>query len=72
MKYWNKDKRIRQQHWYQVAIKTPLSNGVFPHNEIKRTLQLSDSPGRFYLYYAGRYVWFEREQDAMWFSLRQP
>jgi hypothetical protein len=37
---------------------------------LKRELQLHDSPGKFYLYFAGRYIWFEREQDAMWFRLK--
>ena len=66
MKYWNKDKRSRQQHWFRVQ-----RNGHQPYNEVKRQLQLMDSPGRFYLYFGSSTVWFEREQDATWFSLTQ-
>ena len=67
MKYWNKDKNTRQKHWFKVDVSNILDR--FERN-LKRELQLYDSPGKFYMYYAGRYVWFEREQDAMWFSLR--
>lgn len=66
MKYWNKDKKIRQKHWYPVARKSALD-----YQELKRELQLHDSPGRFYLYFAGAYIWFEREQDAVFFALKQ-
>ncbi len=67
MKYWNKDKRIRQLRWHKVSVSD--MHDRFERN-LKRELQLYDSPGKFYLYYAGRYVWFEREQDAMWFRLK--
>lgn len=67
MKYWNKDKKIRQKHWFKVNVEhLPMRFD----QELKRSLQLHDSPGRFYMYFAGRYVWFELEQDAMWFSLK--
>lgn len=65
MKYWNKDKRIRQKHWYRVS-----SNAWRNYDEVKRELQLMDSPGKFYLYYGFSTVWFEREQDAVWFRLK--
>lgn len=65
MKYWNKDKRIRQEHWFKVQ-RVP---GTQPYSAIKRQLQLMDSPGRFYLYYGSNTVWFERKEDAVWFSL---
>ena len=65
MKYWNKDKRTRQKHWHAVRRR-----GVCDYAEVKRELQLTDSPGRFYLYYGSLTVWFELEQDAMWFALR--
>lgn len=64
MKYWNKDKRVRQEHWFRVQ-----RNGDKPYSEVKRELQLIDSPGKFYLYFGSRSVWFEREQDAVWFAL---
>lgn len=65
MKYWNKDKRIRQQHWYAVP-----SDKWRPYADTKRELQLFDSPGKFYLYYGSSIVWFEREQDALWWMLK--
>jgi hypothetical protein len=65
MKYWNKDKRTRQKHWHSVQRWTGRN-----YAEVKRELQLYDSPGRFYLYYGSLTVWFELEQDAMWFALR--
>jgi hypothetical protein len=65
MKYWNKDKRIRQQHWHRVE-----RGNVMSYNETKRTLQLHPSTGRFYLYYGSNSVWFEHAQDATWFLLR--
>jgi hypothetical protein len=67
MKYWNKDKNTRQKHWFKVDVSNILDR--FERN-LKRELQLYNSPGKFYMYYAGRYVWFEREQDAMWFRLK--
>lgn len=65
MKYWNKDKRIREAHWHRVKLMS------WNYSDLKLELQRFDSPGKFYLYYAGTYVWFEREQDAVWFSLKQ-
>jgi len=67
MKYWNKDKRIREKHWHRVER---IVVAGWYYQEIKRALQLEASTGKFYLYHAGTYVWFEREQDAMWFRLK--
>ena len=67
MKYWNKDKRIRQEHWHRVER---TAGTVWNYNKIKRALQLEASTGKFYLYFGGTYVWFEREEDAMWFRLK--
>lgn len=64
MKYWNKDKQVRQAKWHKVQ------RGDGHYLTIKRDLQLHDSPGRFYLYFGSNYVWFERKQDAVWFSLK--
>lgn len=61
MKYWNKDKKVRQQHWHKVQ-----RDGSH-YLTIKRDLQLHDSAGRFYLYHGSNSIWFEREQDAEWF-----
>lgn len=66
MKYWNKDKNTRQQHWFRVELPQKGWN----YAQSKRELQLQDSPGKFYLYYGSNSVWFEREQDAMWFRLK--
>jgi hypothetical protein len=65
MKYWNKDKKVRQQHWYAVP-----SGNWRPYADTKRELQLFDSPGRFYLYYGSSTIWFEREADALWWRLK--
>ena len=67
MKYWNKDKNTRQKHWFRVEL--PQKKG-WNYFQSKRELQLQDSPGKFYLYYGSNSVWFEREQDAMWFRLK--
>jgi len=67
MKYWNKDKKVRQQHWHPVLRTINLN---WNYAQLKRELQLMDSPGKFYLYYGSRTVWFEREQDAVWFILK--
>ena len=70
MKYWNKDKRIRQQHWFPVKRNsvTVVGDGN-GYQSIKRQLQLTDSPGKFYLYFGSDTVWFERSEDATWFAL---
>lgn len=65
MKFWNKDKRIREQHWYSISPSTWRSYG-----DTKRELQLFDSPGKFYIYYGTSTIWFEREQDAVFFRLK--
>ena len=65
MKYWNKDKRIRQERWHRVQ----RGGWNWNYATIKRELQLHDSPGKFYLYYGSDAIWFERSEDAMWFSL---
>ncbi len=64
MKYWNKDKRIRQAHWFKIECNWNLS-----YFERKRQLQQLPSTGKFYLYFGSNTIWFEREQDAMWFTL---
>jgi len=69
MKYWNKDKHIRQQHWHR--IERPVHRD-WNYNNTKRYLQLIDSPGKFYMYYGSTTIWFERESDAVWFSIARP
>lgn len=80
MKYWNKQPRQRKK-WFKVELpKTHLSNSLFPDLEgwwswpkfdsLKRELQLIDSPGKFYMSIMSKEVYFERQQDAVYFSLR--
>jgi hypothetical protein len=65
MKYWNKDKRIRQERWFPVSRRF----GTESYTTVKRRLQNYPSTGRFYLYYGSETVWFEHEKDAVWFAL---
>jgi hypothetical protein len=80
MKYWNKQHKLRER-WYKVELpKTLLINSVFPSidgwwtwskfDSLKRELQMIDSPGKFYMSVMHRDVYFERQQDAVYFSLR--
>jgi hypothetical protein len=65
MKYWNKDKRIRQERWIPVK----RNFGTESYITVKRRLQNNPSTGRFYLYHASETIWFEHEKDAVWFAL---
>jgi predicted cupin superfamily sugar epimerase len=67
MKFWNKDKRIRQTRWHRVEV----NRMKFYYSALKRQLQLNGSTGKFYIYYGVNAVWFEREADAVWFGLTQ-
>jgi hypothetical protein len=67
MKYWNKDKKVRQAHWHTVQM---ADHKGWNYYTVKRELQLLDSPAKFYFYYGSTTVWFEREQDAVWFTLK--
>jgi hypothetical protein len=69
MKYWNKDKRIRQEHWFPVRLRHRHDH--ITYSLVKRQLQHNSSTGKFYLYYGGNTVWFEQKQDAVWFTLTQ-
>jgi len=64
MKYWNKDKRIRQEHWIRIEHQWNIS-----YAERKRRLQQLPGTGKFYMYFGTGTIWFEREQDAMLFAL---
>lgn len=68
MKYWNKDKEIRKKHWTKVKLN--FSTPRVPFSLLKRSLQLEPSTGKFYFYYAGDYIWFEKDQDAVMFALK--
>ena len=65
MKYWNKDKKIRQAHWHKIE-----RFGLGNYETLKRELQLHDSTGKFYMYYGSDKIWFERSEDAVWFRLK--
>ena len=68
MKYWNRDKKIRQAHWHKIA--RPYSSYSGNYQTLKRELQLHDSTGKFYMYFGGDTIWFERSEDAVWFTLK--
>ena len=81
MKYWNKQHTLREQKWYTVTLPTEeFKNPLFPNftgwtirpkfDKLKRELQLLDSPGKFYMSTRDGVVYFEREQDAIYFSLK--
>jgi hypothetical protein len=80
MKYWNKQHKLREK-WYKVELpRTHIKSSAFPgidgwvakhkFNDLKRELQLLDSPGKFYMSIMHKEVYFERQQDAVYFSLR--
>lgn len=66
MKYWNKDKNVRQRCWTQIVVK-PNSQG---YAAMKRWCQQQSSSGKFYKYYGTETWWFERAEDATLFALR--
>lgn len=68
MKYWNKDKDIRKRCWTRIKMNTEVPR--IPYAIMKRSLQNEPSQGKFYFYFASDYIWFEREQDALLFSLK--
>ncbi len=84
MKYWNKDKDVRQRCWTKVTlsnktkIQQVVKNGwvqmqvdvAAPVSEIKRWCQLQGSTGKFYTYFGADSWWFENEQDATMFLLK--
>lgn len=66
MKYWNKDKDVRQRCWISVN-RTP---GTSSNQEIKRWCQQQPSKGKFYFYYGSKNWWFEKSEDAVIFLMR--
>ena len=68
MKYWNKDKEIRQRCWIKVSRSKNLYH--ISDAELKRWCQLQPSTGKFYVYYGTDTWWFEKSKDASWFILK--
>lgn len=73
MKYWNKDREIRQRCWHHVTLdfkKISINNrSTFSHVMLKREFQLYPSKDKFYLDFYGA-VSFSEKQDAVYFALR--
>lgn len=68
MKYWNKNKDVRIRCWTKVKRDNKVPR--FPYALLKRELQNDPSTGKFYMYHASDYIWFERPEDAVLFALR--
>lgn len=66
MKYWNKDKDVRNRCWIKV-IRTRNNT---PDSTVKRWCQQQISNGKFYYYYGNNTWWFEKPEDATLFILR--
>jgi hypothetical protein len=70
MKYWNRNKRIRQEHWTRVERPMHKYRGFCRYSDIKRELQNYPGDGKFYMYFGSDAIWFEREEDAIMFVLK--
>lgn len=81
MKYWNKQHKLRKK-WYKISLPRDSStNSLMPHtydgwtrydefDKMKRQLQLLDSLGKFYMSIPHKDIYFERQSDAVYFSLK--
>ena len=80
MKYWNKQHKLRKK-WHKVELpRTYIRMSAFPEldgwvvrhkfADLKRQLQLLESPGKFYMSIMHKEVYFEKQSDAVYFSLR--
>lgn len=80
MKYWNKSLRQRKK-WHKVALpRDPTNSALYidfdgwtrydEFDKVKRQLQLLESTGRFYMNIRHKDIYFERESDAVYFSLK--
>lgn len=80
MKYWNKQHRLRK-HWYKVTLKRddhvpnffPYYDGWTNYSEFdstKHELQMHRSDGKFYMKISHKDIYFEKERDAVYFSLK--
>lgn len=80
MKYWNKQHLLRK-NWYKVSLQRedhipnffPYYDGWTNWSEfdrVKHKLQMYGSDGKFYMKISHKDIYFERESDAVYFSLR--
>ena len=74
MKFWNKDKHLRDERW--TKIDSPFFNWPFPKTNhlvitesgAKKMCQLMRSNGKFY--FDAHYWYFQRAADATMFLLK--
>jgi hypothetical protein len=64
MKYWNKQKEYRRQHW--VTAPSPSTANM---QHAKVWCQQNSSSGKFYFHFTNTRWWFEKSDDALAFSL---
>lgn len=74
MKYWNKQKDVRQRCWTKLKIKGSYNDErwripIFLH-DIKFSLQQCSSRGKFFMDHYSREIWFQDGKDATWFALK--
>lgn len=65
MKYWNKQKENRRQHW--TTVPPPP---IYKVQEAKRWCQQNESTGKFYFHFTNTRWWFEIKEDALAFTLK--
>lgn len=81
MKYWNKNKKVRERCWHRVDKDPPsleeikqyinhLRFDLVDHDTLKVWCQQQHSTGRFYHRWGDGTWYFELHDDAMWFKLK--
>ena len=65
MKWSNKNKQERREHWFAVPPPEPRKQP-----DAYNWCRKSKSDGKFYYHYTNTRVWFEYESDAMVFALK--
>lgn len=65
MKWCNIEKKTRLQDWFVAP-----APDVSVIDEAKIWAREHKSDGRFYNHYTNTRWWFEKEEDAIWFTLR--
>jgi len=78
MKYWNKQKEVRERCWTKVLLHQdphPYPSGYrgwnryYEFDGLKRKLQNNPSKRKFYMMILNKEIWFECGADATWFML---